>query len=173
MILLVTSAGRAGECVSALQEALNHEVVIAENLARAITLLRTESYLLLVLDQHLLESANDVSENLFDHVGTAVVVQVNLAISGVDRLIREVRAAIQRRQREEASARQAAIGRLHGQLNGTITALLLSTELALVTPGLPLAAADKLASVHELVKNLRLQIETAEVAEEAAQVVNR
>jgi len=68
---------------------------------------------------------------------------------------------LQRRQREELRARQAAIGRLHSELNGTITALLLSSELALETPGLPAAAAEKLQSVHELVKKLRGQLEGA------------
>src|SRR6202163_854497 len=86
--------------------------------------------------------------------------QVNLAISGMERLVREVRAALQRRQREEMRARQAAIGRLRSELNSTITALLLSSELALKPSDLPAAAAEKIESVHELVKKLRGQLET-------------
>jgi hypothetical protein len=68
---------------------------------------------------------------------------------------------LQSRQREEARARQAAIGRLRSELNGTITALLLSSELALETPGLPAVPAEKLQAVHELVKKLRKQLESA------------
>jgi hypothetical protein len=93
-------------------------------------------------------------------------VQVNLAISGMERLVREVRAAVQRRRIEEAIARQAAMGRLHSELDGTVTALLLSSELALESAGLSAAAAEKLASVHELVKKLRKQLKSLEPAEE-------
>jgi len=175
MILLVTPSERASECAAALHEATGEEVVIAENLARATTLLRAECYLAVVLDQYLLETEPDEAGTTIEHLGTAIPVQVNLAISGIERLVREVRAALQRRQREEVRAREAAIGRLQSELNGTVTALLLSTELALETSGLPPVAAEKLESVHELVKKLRRQLERAGAAEEieAAQAVGR
>jgi hypothetical protein len=59
------------------------------------------------------------------------------------------------------------MGKLHGELNGTVTALLLSIELALQVPGLPAAAAEKLQSVYELVKKLRQQLENASLAGES------
>jgi hypothetical protein len=77
----------------------------------------------------------------------------------MDRLAREVRAAAGRRHREEIQARHAAIGTLRSELNGTVTALLLSVDLARETPGLPLGVEEKLQSVHELVKGLRRQLE--------------
>ncbi len=160
MILLVTTSQRASECAAALHAATGEGIVVAESLARAATLLRTECYLAVVLDQFLLEAEPQEAETTLEHMGTAIPVQVNLAISGMERLVREVRAAMQRRQREEVRARHAAIGRLHSELNGTVTALLLSSELALATPGLPGAAAEKLESVHELVKKLRRQLES-------------
>jgi len=46
-----------------------------------------------------------------------------------------------------------------------VTALLLSTELALETPGLPAAAFEKLQSVHDLVKKLRRQLQGAGTAQ--------
>jgi hypothetical protein len=166
MILLVTPSDRASECVAALHDATGAEVMVAESLARATTLLRAQCYLAVVLDQYLLETEPQEAGSTLEHLGTAIPVQVNLAISGMERLVREVRAAVQRRQREEVKARQAAVGRLQSELNGTITALLLSIELALETPGLPAAAAEKLQSVHELVKKLRKQLESAGPAAE-------
>jgi len=103
------------------------------------------------------------------HLGTAIPVQVNLGISGMERLVREVREAVQRREREEVEARKAVIGRMYGELNGTVTALLLSSELALETPGLPVAAAEKIASVHELVQKLRRQLESGGATKEREQ----
>jgi hypothetical protein len=162
MILLVTSSERASGCTAALQKATSEQIVVAASLARASTFLRAESYLAVVLDQHLLETEPREAEIVLEHLGTAIPVQVNLAISGMERLVREVRAAVQRRRREEIIARQAAMGRLHSELNGTVTALLLSSELALQSAGLPAAATEKLASVHELVNKLRKQLKSLE-----------
>jgi hypothetical protein len=159
MILLVTPSERASECAAALQNATNEKVEIAESLTRATTLLRAECYVAVLFDQHLLETEPHEAEVTLGHLGTAIPVQVNLAISGVERLVREVRAALQRRRLEEGSAREAAIGRLNSELNGTVTALLLSSELALETPGLPPAAVEKLQSVHDLVMKFRMQLE--------------
>ena len=111
-------------------------------------------------DQYLLETEPDEAGATIEHLDTAIPVQVNLAISGMERLVREVRAAVQRREREELTARRAAIEKLHCELSGTVTALLLSTELAMGTPELPTAAAEKLDSVYELVQQLRKQLET-------------
>src|SRR5208283_1816222 len=111
MILLVTSTARAGECAAALHNATGEEVAIAESLARATALLRAEDYRAVVLDQHLVETEPDESGTTIEHLGSAIPVQVNLAISGMERLVREVRAAIHRRQRDEVRARQVAIGR--------------------------------------------------------------
>jgi hypothetical protein len=161
MILLVTPNLRAKECVGALREATGEEVILAENLRRAAALLRTESYEAVVLDQFLLETEPDETEMVMRHLGTAIPLQVNLAISGMDRLVREVRSGVQRRRREQAAAHQAATQTLHSELSGTITALLLSCELALSTPGMPVAAVEKLESAHKLVQDLRAQLGSA------------
>lgn len=169
MILLVTPSERALECAAALTEATGEEVLVAETLVRATTLLRVEGYLAVVLDQYLLETKPREAVTTFEHLGTAIPVQVNFGISGMERLVRDVRAAVQRRQREEVGARQAAMGKLHGELNGTVTALLLSSELALEDSGLPPATAEKLQLVYELAKRLRQQLERAIPPEEAKQ----
>lgn len=168
MILLVTPNGRASECAAALKAATGKEVVVAEGLARATVLLRSGSYLAVVLDQYLIEAEPHEAETALEHIGTAIPVQVNLAISGMERLVREVRAGMKRRQREEVMARQEAIGKLRSELNGTVTGLLLSSELALQTPGLPPVAAEKVKSVYELVKKLRKQLDSKGGAESAA-----
>jgi hypothetical protein len=159
MILLVTPSARASECSVALQATTGDQVMTAKSLARATTLLRAHCYRLVVLDQHLLEAEPDEAGTMIEHLGTAIPVPVNLAITGMDRLAREVRAAAGRRHREEVQARHAAIGTLRSELNSTVTALLLSVDLARETPGLPSGVEEKLQSVHELVKGLRRQLE--------------
>jgi hypothetical protein len=164
MILLVTPSQRASECVAALSEVTGEEIVVAESLVRATTLLRAECYRVVVLDQYLLDTEPDQAAATIAHLDAAILIQVNLALTGSDRLVREVRAAVKRRQREEVSARQAALGNLYCELNDTITALLLSSELALETPGLPPEAAERLLLVHDLVTKLRKQLEISEAA---------
>jgi hypothetical protein len=174
MILLVTSSERASEFAEALHGGTGERIVVAESLVRASTLLREDSYLAVVLDQYLLETEPDEAETTIEQMDTAILVQVNLAVSGKARLLREVRAALQCRQREEGRARRAAIGQLYSELNDTVTALLLSSELVLETVGPRTAGRtagrtpgeEKLQSLHELVKKLRRQLETAAPPEE-------
>ena len=160
MILVITPNLAAEECAEALRHATSEEVVMAASMREAAALLRSESYLAVVLDQFLLETEPEETESVMRHLGTAIPLQMNLAISGGDRLAREVRAAVQRRRREELAARRAAVGTLQCELNGTVTALLLSCELALRVPGLSVAATEKIESAHELVKKLRSQLES-------------
>ena len=169
MILLVTRSEPASEWAEALNEATGEKIMMTESLAQATTFLRAECFLAVVLDQFLLETEPEDAAAVIVHLGTAIPVQVNMALTGMERLVREVRAAIKRRQSEEAAARQAAAGILQGELNDTVTALLLTVELASESLGLPPAAAERLESAHELVKKLRMQLESASLPTEAGQ----
>jgi len=160
MILLVTPSPRAEECVAAIRQATNEDAIVAESLRKAVSLLRTDSYLAVVLDQFLLETEPHETNAVMEHLGAAIPLQLNLAICNAERLVREVRAAVQRRLCEEAVARRAATNTLQSELNGTVTALLLSCELALAAPNLPAEAVEKLQTAHGLVKRLRSQLES-------------
>ncbi len=160
MILLVTQCQRAAECAQALKENTGEEVVLADTLQHATSLLRADSYRAVIFDQQMLEAEPNEMDTTMQHLGTAIPVQVNFAISGIERVVREVRAALHRRTREQASARQAATGLLRSELNGTVTALLLQCELARETPGLPRAAAEKMETAYNLVQKLRAQLES-------------
>jgi hypothetical protein len=161
MILLVTPSDRACDCAAALRNAAGEEVAIVESLTQATALLRAQSYSVVVLDLYLVETEPDAFGTMIEQLGMAIPVQVNLATSGMQRMVREVLSAVRRRQCEEAAARRAAIGKLQSELNGMVTALLLSTELAIEASDLPPATAEKLQSIHELVNHLRMQLETA------------
>jgi hypothetical protein len=158
MILLITPYATAQQCGKALEEATAESVQVAENLRQAVAHLRSTEYLAVVIDQSLLEAEPEESELVLQHVGTAIPVYMNFAISGVERVVRELRAALNRRKREESIARQSAERNLRSELKGSVTAMLLSCELALQTPNLPSAATEKLRAVHELAKDMRARL---------------
>jgi hypothetical protein len=160
MILLVTSCERGSEIAIAIEAATSESTTIAESLFQATTRLRERSYLAVVLDQHLAETEPLETDTMLHHLETAILVQVNLAISGQERLVREVRSALWRRQRDEALARRLARSKILSELNGTLTALLLTVALAIEIPAEPVEAGEKLQSINGLVKKLRRQVET-------------
>jgi hypothetical protein len=161
MILLVSEIERRAECAAEIEEAMGEPVVIADNLLQATTLLRTEMYTAAVFDEQLGPSEPDEIETALSHLGTAIPVAVNLGISGRERLVREIRAAARRRKYEEASAREAAARSLRGELNGTLTTLLLDCELALGASDLPAGTAARLTSLHGAAQKLRTQLGAA------------
>ena len=159
MILLISPYPRVTECAKALQLGTGEQVTVAESLHRATALLRSEAYSLVVMDQHLIEAEPDQADTTMQHLGSAIPLQINFAISGTERVSREVRAALQRRNREKANAHRAAACLLRTELSGTVTALLLECELALKTAGLPTKTAERLRAAHDLVHKLRAHIE--------------
>lgn len=109
----------------------------------------------MVVDQFFVGAEPDESDQMLQHLGGAVPVYVNCAISGVERVVREVRSALSRRQREEQVVRRSAETAMWSELKESVTAMLLSCDLALARPGVPAPAAEKLRTVHDLACQIR------------------
>ncbi len=156
MILLITSSARAQECAAAVQEATGEETSRAESRHRASELLRTENYSAVVIDECLLEPDPEINDQvLLQDIGDAIPVYVNLAISGSDRVAREVKTALKRRERQTAIAQRAAETTLRNELKGSVTAMLLSCQMALGTQGLPSSAVVRIKSIHDAAQEIR------------------
>jgi hypothetical protein len=108
MILLITPSSRGQECAQALFASTNHPTDVASTLQAAVSKLRQEEYAAVVIDQFALEVEPDEGEQMLRHLGSAFPVYVNCAISGVERIVRDVQSALRRRQREEQIARSSA-----------------------------------------------------------------
>jgi hypothetical protein len=158
MILLITPAIRAQDCAKAIEEALAESVEVAISLQQGAAHLRAAEYSAVVMDQALVEASPDESERVLQHVEMATPVFVNFAISGIERVVRELRAALHRRAKEVVVARQAAERALRNELKGTVTAMLLSCEMALQSPNLPPAAQVKLQAIDELAREMRKKL---------------
>ena len=161
MILLITTSSRAGECATAVERATGESVHTASNFRRALRLLRQQEYDAIVVDQCQPEADSEVGELLPALSGAAVLIFMNLAISGTERVVRDVRAALHRRDQEQRVAMQAAERLLSSELKDALTGILLTSQLALNEPALPPAAQAKLRSVWELAEQMRLRLEHA------------
>lgn len=158
MILLITSLAKVQNCTEALREATTESVQVAATLREAITQLPTHELSAVVMDQLLLDAEPNNVDAILKHMGTAVPVYSNFAISGIDRVSRELRSALHRRSRELVTARQEAEQALRSELKDSITALLLSCEMALDVPSLPLFAETKMRAVDALAKEMRTKL---------------
>lgn len=162
MILLITPSARIQECAHSLQSGTRRAVDIAATLQEAGSRLREREYAAVIVDQFLVEAEPDESDQMLQHLGSAIPVYVNFAISGIDRVVRDTKTALARRQREELVARQSAERAIWSELREDVTAMLLSCDLALAVPNVPTPAVDKLRSVHDLACHIRTRLAASE-----------
>jgi len=158
MILLITPSARGQQCADSLEAATGENTHWAKTLQEAATRLREQCYSAAVIDQFLLETEPEEGDQMNEHLGTAFPVYINFAVTGMDRLIREVRTALHRRKREESTVRRSVIEQMHSEMRETLTALLLSCELAKSMPDIPLPAAEKIQVIDGLARELRLRL---------------
>lgn len=157
-VLMVTGMEGAENCAAVVSQALNTEVKVAEGRKAALAALRSAEFAVIVVDQTLAGCDPAAAEAIWERAGLAIPLEINFALSGAARLIREIRAAIHRREREQMLARRAAAAAIENELKSTVAGLLLNSQLALNGPGVPAPVADKLRLVADLAGSLRQQL---------------
>lgn len=158
MILLITPSARGQQCADSLNAATGQETHWAQNVQAAAGRLREQTYSAAVIDQFLLETEPEETEQMIEHLGTAFPVYINFGVTGMERLVRDVRSALHRRKREEAAARRAVVEQVGSEMRETLTALLLSCELAMSVPDVPGPAVEKIRAIDSLARELRLRL---------------
>jgi len=158
MILLVTSSIRAQELAERLEHDLAEGVMTTESLAEAAQRLLERDFEAAIIEQWMADEAAEESDALFSRLGLAEPILVNFAVSGLDRILREVRVKLARRRRLLMTMRAEMERQLRNEMKGTITALLVSCELALQSQGLPDVAENKLRTVDELARELSARL---------------
>ena len=159
MILLITPSARGQQCADSLRVATGRETHWAQNLHEGATRLREQTYTAAVIDEFLLETEPEESQQIIEHLGTAFPVYINFGVTGLDRMVREVRTALHRRSREESAARRAVADQMHSEMRETLTALLLSCELAMSVPDVPGPAAEKIRAIDNLAREMRQRLQ--------------
>ncbi len=157
-ILMVTGIEGARNCAAVVGAQLSMEVEVAEGRKAALAALRRREYLAVVIDETLAECDPAAAEKICEQAGLAIPMQINFAVSGASRLVREIRSALNRREREQVLARRAATAAIETELKTTVAGLLLHSQLALNGTGVPVAVADRLRTVADLAGSLRQQL---------------
>lgn len=157
-ILMVTGIDGAKSCAEAVSARLGLEVEVAEGRREALEALRRHEFLAVVMDETMAECDPAAAEAIWEHSGLSIPLQVNFAVSGTERLVREIRAGLRRRERERMLSRKAAAAEMETEMKSTLAALLLNSQLALAGSEIPLAVEEKIRVVAELAGNLRQQL---------------
>lgn len=150
MILFITPAARGQECAAAIESATAQPVQVTATLHEAATHLRANEYAAVIIDECVAESDPAQSDQILQHIETAIPVYVNCAVSSSERIVRELRAALARRRKEGLSTRKAAEQVLRAELCEPLTAILLDCELALRLADLPPAAQEKFRAIKAM-----------------------
>ena len=158
MILLIWSSERAQDCARLIEDTFQQRVQVAATLHEGCEHLRLEDYAAVLVDQWITEVEPGQADYLFHHLGTAVPVFVNFGISGMERILRELRAAFNRRGRETMLARHNARLALRNELKDDVTALLLSCGLVLEEPGVNEAVVARLKQVEQAANQIKSKL---------------
>ena len=157
-ILIVTGMEGAENCAASLGKLLGLECEAAQGRRAALSALKRCDYAAVVVDEGILDCDQTGVEMIWENAGLAIPVQVNFALTGAQRLAREIRLALNRRDRERALARAAAAAAIDNELKSTVAGLLLHSQLALADREVPPPVAEKLRVVADLAGSLREQL---------------
>lgn len=157
-ILLVTGIEGAHNCADVVSKQLDMEVLIAEGRKAALAQLRQREFAAVVVDETVAACDPAAAEAIWERAGLAIPMQINFAVSGAARLVREIRAALHRREREQELARRAASAAVESELKSTVAGLLLQSQLALSGSDAGSPVAERLRMVASLAGDLRRRL---------------
>ena len=152
-ILLIVPVMAADPTATALRTSLDIAIEATTSRHTALACLRQREYSLVLIDEGMAAEDEESTDLIYRGAGSAPVLEINFALSGVARIVRQVRSALTRRAFDRAQAQTAATLLLHNELNVTLTGLLLESQLLLrdATPQLE----PKLRHVVQLAGTLR------------------
>ncbi|ADW69518.1 hypothetical protein [Granulicella tundricola] len=162
-VLMITGIEGAGNLAAAIGEQLDLHVEVAATRKAALTSLKHGEFGVVIVEENMAAMDPDWANHVWAHAGQAIPLEINFAISGVSRLTREVRSALDRMKREQLLARRSVALEMENDLKVTVTGMLLQSELALREPAVSPTLEPKLRRLVELagVMRERLRVSAA------------
>ncbi len=149
-ILVIAGLQNAHSCGQEISERAGVAVEVTTNRRAGLAALRRSSFDVVLVEENLAEGDAGWADQVWQLAGTAIVRQVNFAIVGSSRLSREVKAALVRKELEQAQVRRTVLNEIETDWKLSITGLLLQSEVALQEPGLPSTLQPTLRRIVEL-----------------------
>jgi hypothetical protein len=162
MILLIWASERAQDCARAIETMFQQPVKVVPTLQRASKALQAEEFSAVLVDQWITEAEPGQADYLIHHLGGAIPVFVNFGISGIERILRELRAAFHRRGRETVLAQQNARILLWNSLKDDVTALLLCCGVILDDPALDRGVAVRVKTIEAVANRIKEKLAAEE-----------
>jgi len=162
MILLIWTSERAQDCAHAIENMFQQPVKVVSTLQEASKALQAQEFSAVLVDHWITEVEPGQADYLIHHLGGAVPVFVNFGISGIERILRELRAAFQRRGRETLLAQQNARIVLWNSLKDDITALLLCCGVILDDPALDRGVAVRVKTIETVAGRIKEKLAAEE-----------
>lgn len=158
-VLVVSALSGAGNCAAAIMQQMGLDVNVVPERHEALEALRTGSYAAVIVDDALAENDPRGAEVLWKMAGLAIPMQVNFALTGSARLVRDLRAALARREQEQDAAQRAALKTVESELRNTVSGLLLHAQLALRDTKPSPQLEQRLRLMAELAGNLKQRLD--------------
>jgi hypothetical protein len=155
-VLIIAPEDAARPLVAALRRQPELTVEVAGTRRAGLNALRNSEWSLVLMEENISGADPDAAELLYLNAGSAVVLEMNFAITSAARALRQVRAALVRRAQDRARARVAASAALQGELRSALAGLLLESQLALREA--PPGHQAKLRQVVKLAGELRTRL---------------
>jgi hypothetical protein len=152
-ILLIAPESASLRVAASLRTELEATLDVAINRRAGLALLRRNEYSLVLLEEIFAAADPEAADTLYQNAGSDPVLELNFAITGAPRIVRQVRSALARRAQDQARAHAVAALLLQRELNASLSGLLLESQLALraASP----EQAPKLRHLVELAGDLR------------------
>lgn len=160
MILIVTPSSRGSHCAELVGNALHQETKLVLSMRQALSAVRSQEYRVVVIDEDLFEASPAAALGVSELAEGAIPVFLNFGIASPERILREVKAALQRREREELAARQSAALQLQGELGNDLTGILVTVQAALNLPDTPAAVHERLQRLYDNARRLQLRLQS-------------
>jgi signal transduction histidine kinase len=158
-VLVVSALSGAENCAAAIMQQMGLDVEVVPGRREGLEALRAGNYAAVIVDDSLAEGDPRGAEVLWKMAGLAIPMQVNFALTGSARLVRDLRAALARREQEQGAAHRAALRAVESELRNSISGLLLHTQLALREAGPSPQLEQRLRLVAELAGNLKQRLD--------------
>lgn len=157
-VLLVTAVEGAASMASAISENAGAVVELVRSRRAALASLRRYRFDVVVVDAALSEAEVTPTEMLWQNAEGAIPLELELRALGASVVLRVLTTILERREQMEANVREAVTRSIAEEIRGTVTGLLLQSDLVLrdkaITPGVE----AKVREMRALADGLRVRL---------------